>query len=103
MAACELALPLLAAQSVPAGKPPRIRITNVESFQVEVPGGRFAVTRVHTDAGIIGTSFLPTQRELLERWVKPTLAGDDLFAVDRHLKRLQMEPGESGVQAWSGV
>lgn len=103
MVASALSLPLLAAQSVPAGKPPRIRITNVESFAVDVPGGRIALTRVHTDTGIRGTSFLGTPKELLERWVKPTLVGDDLFAVDRHLKRLQMERGESGVQLWSGV
>ena len=63
----------------------------------------YQVTRVHTDAGVTGTSFLGCPPALLQRWVKPTLVGDDLFAVDRHLKRLQMQRGESGVQAWSGV
>jgi L-alanine-DL-glutamate epimerase-like enolase superfamily enzyme len=90
----------------------RVRITGVESFSVRVPvvGSRdpeqiydYAVTRVRTDAGITGTSFIGCPREVLERWVKPTLVGDDLFAVDRHLNRLQMERGESGVQIWSGV
>lgn len=95
-------------QTTPAGKPPRIRITGVESFQVRVPAANGArvplpLTRVHTDAGITGTSFLGTPAQVLESWVKPTLAGDDLFAVDRHLKRLQMQRGESGVQSWSGV
>jgi L-alanine-DL-glutamate epimerase-like enolase superfamily enzyme len=89
-----------------------VRITGVESFAVRIPpdGARdplkiynYGVTRVHTDAGVTGTSFLGCPPEILNRWVKPTLVGDDLFAVDRHLKRLQMERGESGVQAWSGV
>jgi D-galactarolactone cycloisomerase len=86
------------------GKAPRIRITNVESFRVAIPGASSEqVTRVHTDAGLVGTSFIGCPQALLENWVKPTLVGDDLFAVDRHLKRLQMQRGESGVQAWSGV
>ncbi len=105
---CSLgALPVMAAQSVPRGKPARLRITEVESFVVRTPAseGRAAypVTRVHTDAGVTGTSFLGTPEELLKRWVRPTLVGEDVFAIDRHLKRLQMERGESGVQAWSGV
>ena len=89
-----------------------VHITGVESFAVRIPpdGARdplkiynYGVTRVNTDAGVTGTSFLGCPAEILNRWVKPTLVGDDLFAVDRHLKRLQMERGESGVQAWSGV
>jgi D-galactarolactone cycloisomerase len=104
-------LPALAAQSAPAGKPPRLRITNIESFPIRVPPGgardlhkiyHFQATRVHA-GDVIGTSFLGTPADLLERWVKPALVGEDLFAVDRHLKRLQMQRGESGVQAWSGV
>jgi len=93
--------------------PVRVRITDIESFSVRIPpdGGRpeplkiynYGVTRVHTDAGVTGTSLIFCPAEILNRWVKPTLVGDDLFAVDRHLKRLQMERGESGVQAWSGV
>ena len=90
---------------------PRLRITNVESFAVRVPASNpdplrrydYGVTRVHTDGGIVGTSFLPCPQHVLESWVKPTLIGDDVFAIDRHLKRLQMERGESGVQNWSGV
>lgn len=85
----------------------RIRITNVESFAVQVPHqGRqhhYPVTRVHTDAGVAGTSFLGTPAGLLQSWVKPTLVGDDLFAVDRHLQRLQMQGGETRAQLWSGV
>ncbi len=101
------------AAAMPARRSPEVRITDVESFQVRVPPEerppdpikiyRYMVTRVHTDAGVSGTSFVRTSPELLLRWVKPTLVGQDLFAVDRHLKRLQMQRGESGVQAWSGV
>lgn len=81
----------------------RLKITNVESYTLRLAEGSIPCTRVHTDSGITGTSFIGCPKEILERWVKPTLVGDDLFAVDRHLKRLQMERGESGVQIWSGV
>jgi len=88
----------------------RVRITAVESFRVILPGDpdpnvdrAYGVSRVHTDAGVTGTSFVPCPADVLERWVKPTLVGQDLFAIDRHLDRLQMERGESGVQIWSGV
>ncbi len=89
-----------------------VRITDVESYNVKVPDGgaadplkiyRYAVTRVSTDAGVTGLSFLGCPREVLDGWVKPQLIGQDLFAVDLHLKRLQMQRGESGVQSWSGV
>jgi L-alanine-DL-glutamate epimerase-like enolase superfamily enzyme len=105
MPAC--AVPGLAAQSVRSGAPPRIRIKAIESFSVRVAGGdggaRYAVTQVQTDSGITGTSFVGCPEQLLARWVRPTLVGEDLFAIDRNLKRLQMQRGESGVQAWSGV
>jgi len=88
----------------------RVRITNVESFRIRIPGERdpfrvydYGVSRVHTDAGVTGTSFVPCPDDILQRWVKPTLVGQDLFAIDRHIDRLQMERGESGVQVWSGV
>jgi D-galactarolactone cycloisomerase len=88
----------------------RVRITNVESFRVRIPGERdpfrvydYGVSRVYTDAGVTGTSFVPCPEDILERWVKPTLVGEDLFAIDRHIDRLQMQRGESGVQIWSGV
>jgi L-alanine-DL-glutamate epimerase-like enolase superfamily enzyme len=103
----------MAAQSTPAGRAPRVKITDIESFSVAVTaeegalaGGRrgaVQVTRVHTDAGVTGTAFLGTPAPLIERWVKPTLVGEDVFAIDRHLQRLQMQRGESGVQAWSAV
>jgi L-alanine-DL-glutamate epimerase-like enolase superfamily enzyme len=94
-----------------AAEAKRVRITDVESFRVRVPGKGdselqnfdYTVSRVHTDAGVMGTSFIGCPAEILQRWVKPTLVGQDLFAIDRHVNRLQMERGESGVQAWSGV
>ncbi|MBI3679447.1 MAG: mandelate racemase/muconate lactonizing enzyme family protein [Acidobacteria bacterium] len=96
--------PALAAQAVAKGKPPRVRITNLESFSLRVPPAeRYQITRVHTDAGITGTSFIGCPQPVLENWVKPTLVGEDLFAVDRHLARLQMQRGEPGTQIWSGV
>jgi D-galactarolactone cycloisomerase len=102
---------LVASHQAAYGKAPRIRITDIEAFAVRIPGGSqdpdvisgYPVIRVHTDAGITGTSFLGVPRDVLQQWVKPTLVGEDLFAVDRHLNRLQMQRGESGVQSWSGV
>lgn len=92
----------------------RVRITKVETFRIRIPpeAGQppdpfriyaYPVNRVHTDSGIVGTSFVRGDTELIERWAKPMLEGEDLFAVDRHLQRLQMQRGESGVQGWSGV
>ena len=90
----------------------RVRITDIESFHVIVPSAgerdpdrsyTYPVTRVHTDTGVTGTSFIACPQDILQRWVKPTLVGQDLFAVDRHISRLQRERGESGVQTWSGV
>jgi L-alanine-DL-glutamate epimerase-like enolase superfamily enzyme len=95
-----------------AAPAPAVKITGIESFTVRVPDGgapdplrayRYAVTRVHTDAGVSGTSFIGIAPDLLNGWVKPTLLGQDLFAIDRHMRRLQMNSGESRTQGWSGV
>ena len=106
-------LPVLAAQSAPTGRPPRLRIHDIESFFVELPlrelprnpfkQYRYAVTRVHTDQDVVGTSFIGTSPNVLERWVKPTLIGQNLFAVDQHLRLLQKQRGEAGSQLFSGV
>ncbi len=94
------------------GAVPGVKITGIETFATKVPEGsapdplriyRYAVTRVTTDAGVTGTSFIGIEPNLLERWVKPSLVGEDLFAVDRHMKYLQMQSGESRTQSWSGV
>jgi D-galactarolactone cycloisomerase len=58
---------------------------------------------VSTDAGVTGISFIGCPEPVLSTWVRPTLVGQDLFAIDQHVKRLQMQRGESGVQIWSGV
>jgi L-alanine-DL-glutamate epimerase-like enolase superfamily enzyme len=106
------AVGLLGAALASAAQASRVTITNIESFTVRVPDGgapdplrayRYAVTRVHTDGGVIGTSFIGIAPDLLNNWVKPTLVGDDLFAMDRHMRRLQMNSGESRTQGWSGV
>ncbi len=91
----------------------RVRITKVDSYRIRIPPDEdppdpfkvygYTVNEVHTDAGITGRSFVRGDARLIERWAKPTLEGEDLFAVDRHLHRLQMRRGESGVQGWSGV
>lgn len=110
MAAC--LPPFLAAQR--RNRLSRVRMTSIETFRIRIPpeDGQqpdpfriysYQVHRVRTDAGITGTSFVRGDAELVERWAKPTLEGEDLFAVDRHLRRLQMQRGESGVQGWSGV
>ena len=111
-AAVALAMPPLNPLPALAAEAKRIRITDIESFRVRVPGGdesnslvnyNYGVSRVHTDAGVTGTAFLPCPQDILQRWVKPTLVGQDLFAIDRHMDRLQALRGESGVQSWSGV
>ena len=104
--------PFLSAQQ--ANRQSSVRITGIETFRIQLPPEeglapdphriyRYQVNRVHTDAGIVGTSFVRGDPALIERWVKPTLVGEDLFAVDRHFRRLQMQRGESGVQGWSGI
>src|SRR5690349_14441353 len=89
---------VIAAQSTAPRKPPRIKITDVQSFTVRVGTTNYQLSRVETDAGITGTSFIGCPQQILQSWVKPTLVGQDLFAIDRHLNRLQMQRGESGVQ-----
>jgi L-alanine-DL-glutamate epimerase-like enolase superfamily enzyme len=110
--AAALTMPLLDRVRALAAEVKAVRITDVESFHVRVPGGDgndplknfvYGVSRVHTDAGVTGTSFLPCPQDILQRWVKPTLVGEDVFAIDRHVRRLQAQRGESGVQIWSGV
>jgi len=103
---------LFARNGARGGPAPAVKITNIETFTVRVPDGgspdplkayRYPVTRVHTDAGVTGTSFIGIAPDLLNGWVKPTLVGDDLFAMDRHMRHLQMNSGESRTQGWSGV
>src|SRR5439155_25891363 len=94
-AACALTSQLLEPLRALAAEARRVRITDVESYQVRVPaaGGEadrlrdsnYAVTRVHTDAGVTGTSLVGCPRDVLEQWLKPWRVGGDRFAFDRHL------------------
>lgn len=103
----------LAAARARLAAAPKVKIASVESFNVRVPHGsgspdpervyQYSVSRVVTDSGVTGTSFIGCPQPILDNWVKPTLVGQDLFAIDQHVKRLQMQRGESGVQIWSGV
>ncbi len=106
-----LTMPLLDPLRALAAEVKRVRITDVESFRVRVPHQGeselvtydYEVSRVQTDAGIVGTSFIGCPQEILQQWVRPALVGQNLFAIDRHIDRLQMQRGVSGVQTWSGV
>jgi D-galactarolactone cycloisomerase len=81
-----------------------VRIQNIETFNIQLPtptgapeppagrggfGGdpsRLVCTRVVTDAGIRGYSFLGTTSAAVED-AKKILVGQDLFQVEQHLKR----------------
>ena len=102
--AAALAAGLLDPLRAVAAEAKRVRISGVEAFRVRVPSGAvFHASRVHTDAGVTGTSFVPCQDDVLQHYVKPVLVGEDLFAIDRHMARIQAFRGESGVQSWSGI
>jgi D-galactarolactone cycloisomerase len=71
-------------------------ITDVDTFAVDLPCApqdiargayhRYVVVRLRTDAGVTGYSFAgPHNREQWPR-VREILLGQDLFAVDRHLR-----------------
>jgi hypothetical protein len=88
----------------------RIRIQNIETFYVQLPnagaappaaaggfGGdpsRLTCTRVTTESGVRGYSFLGGSTVMAGE-AKKALAGEDLFAVEQHLKR--------GLINWSPV
>jgi L-alanine-DL-glutamate epimerase-like enolase superfamily enzyme len=85
-----------------AAKPVTIR--EVDIFPIEIPvtpsehdaglDHRYTVVRIGTDAGIRGYSFAgPTSGALPE--IRKVLVGQDLFAVDRHLRH--------GLIQWGGV
>ena len=101
IAATALDQPLWA---VAAAKP--VRITNVDIFPIEIPisrdeleAGKYARNtfyEVETDAGVRGCCFdRGTEFHLLERTIRPALVGQDLFAVERHLK--------AGLGQWGGL
>jgi D-galactarolactone cycloisomerase len=82
-----------------------VTIRGVDIFPTEIPVSaaehdagvdhRFTVVRVETDAGVRGYSFAgPTSPQALPE-VRAILAGQDLFAIERHLA--------SGLIRWGGV
>jgi D-galactarolactone cycloisomerase len=82
-----------------------VTIRSVDIFPIEIPVSpaehdagfdhRFTVVRVATDAGVHGYSFAgPTSPQALAE-VRSILAGQDLFAIERHL--------EKGLIRWGGV
>ena len=82
-----------------------VTIRDVDIFPIEIPVSpaehdagfdhRFTVVRVETDAGVRGYSFAgpPSPRALAE--VRTLLVGQDLFAIERHLRH--------GLIRWGGV
>ena len=82
-----------------------VKIRGVDIFPIEIPVSpaehdagvdhRFTVVRVETDAGVRGYSFAgpPSPRALAE--VRTILVGQDLFAIERHLRH--------GLIRWGGV
>lgn len=86
----------------------RILIRKVETFDVLVPQpprprvqeflmgtpGRINVTMVETDSGVRGYSFLGSTLDQVKA-AKPVLEGQDLFAIEHHLKR--------GLIAWGAI
>jgi L-alanine-DL-glutamate epimerase-like enolase superfamily enzyme len=89
-----------------------VRIQDIEAFNIQLPalqgappppagrggfGGdpnRLTCTRIITDAGVRGYSFLGTNSAMVAS-AKKVLVGEDLFQVERHLKR--------GLINWSPV
>jgi L-alanine-DL-glutamate epimerase-like enolase superfamily enzyme len=81
-----------------------ILIRDVDIFPIEIPvtpaehdvglDHRFMVVKIETDAGVRGYSFAGPRPEVLPE-VRKVLVGQDLFAVDRHLRH--------GLIAWGGV
>ena len=98
----------------------RVRIQNIEAFAVRLPaaGGepspsvptrgpnadpsRLVCTRITTEAGVRGYSFLGGSTADVEQ-AKKVMLGEDLFAVEQHLKRglIDWSPIEESV--WDAI
>src|SRR5262245_8480413 len=93
-----------------AAEAKRVAIRNIETFDIQVPipagkpapaetfgggpPGRINVTRVETEAGVRGYSFLGSDPGTLKD-AREALVGQDLFAVEQHLKK--------GLLYWTAV
>jgi D-galactarolactone cycloisomerase len=81
-----------------------VRIREVDLFNIEIPlpkdeaatglNYRYSVVKISTDAGVNGFSFAGYPSKVLPE-VKKVLVGQDLFAIEGHLK--------SGLIRWGGV
>ena len=87
-----------------AAKPVRIR--NIQIFPIEIPipreelemgkYARYTFYEVETDVGVRGYCFdRGTDYLLLDRVIRPALVGQDLFAIEQHLRQ--------GLGQWGGV
>jgi L-alanine-DL-glutamate epimerase-like enolase superfamily enzyme len=82
-----------------------ITIRDVDLFSIDVPVSpaehnagfdhRFTVVRIETDAGVRGYSFAGPRSMRVLHEIRGVLVGQDLFAVERHLRR--------GLIQWGGV
>jgi L-alanine-DL-glutamate epimerase-like enolase superfamily enzyme len=87
-----------------AGEAKSVKIQDIEIFDVVLPTpqekvqagarNRYNAVRVTTNSGVRGYSFVGAPISALPQ-IKQTLAGQDLFALEQHLKR--------GLLAWGGV
>jgi L-alanine-DL-glutamate epimerase-like enolase superfamily enzyme len=98
----------------------RVRIQNIEAFAIQLPRAagvpsptasatgsnanpsRLVCTRVTTDAGVRGYSFLGGSTADVEN-AKKVMVGEDLFAVEQHLSRglINCAPIEESV--WDAI
>lgn len=92
------------------------RITAVDAFALKLPApeldghplGEFVrsytVIRVDTDAGVRGWNFYPRgDPQALAAAVRPILVGEDLFAVERHLKAGLLAHGAVEMALWDAI
>jgi D-galactarolactone cycloisomerase len=90
-----------------------VRITGVDSFPIRLPLskedaaagkiGRYVVARVETDAGVRGYSFAGPPPALLDAKIRPALVGQDLFALERHLRAGLIEWGGLEHALWDAI
>jgi L-alanine-DL-glutamate epimerase-like enolase superfamily enzyme len=103
-ATAALAASLAPMRSLAAAAKP-VRIRGVEIFPIDIPVSpadrdagldhNFTVVRIETDAGVRGYSFAGPGSPRVLGEVRGLLVGQDLFAVERHLRH--------GLIQWGGV
>ena len=101
--------PLRAAER--AAKPVRIRAVDIFPIEVPTPAeevqagkiNRYPVVRVETDVGVRGYSFAGGPAQLLDRQIRPMLVGQDLFAIEQHLKAGLVQFGGVEHALWDAI